>query len=240
MTDPKTRWDKIQAWFKNNPIGVIILLLLAIVGAIATGLESGSKILDKLRPPKSKLVVRDVLIQPLEQFPVLEELSPSNEEVFPYGARTSFELRHDAGGLEALTIFSLEIDVKHTPNAPCPFRVDGDRMFGAGKKPVEGFEVTLSGGRVERVRHQQKGAGSGGEPERVGRGVNLLDLTPPLPSINVAPPGTGENAQDYEKFAVEFRLNDSALYFITLSAIFSSLSESRDRAPILTVKLCRP
>jgi predicted negative regulator of RcsB-dependent stress response len=49
MTDPKTRWDKIQAWFKNNPIGVIILLLLAIVGAIATGLESGSKILDKLR-----------------------------------------------------------------------------------------------------------------------------------------------------------------------------------------------
>jgi len=39
MTDPKTRWDKIQAWFKNNPIGVIILLLLAIVGAIATSVR---------------------------------------------------------------------------------------------------------------------------------------------------------------------------------------------------------
>jgi hypothetical protein len=73
--------------------------------------------------------------------------------------------------------------------------------------------------------------GSGGESSRP-------HTTAPVDQRGAA--WNGENAQDYEKFAVEFRLNDSALYFITLSAIFSSLSESRDRAPILTVKLCRP
>jgi hypothetical protein len=227
MDNAKTKWEQVQSRFKNSWLGIIVLSLIAFAVFLTQIGDSVKKLNEWIRPaPVADLRYQPVFIEPLDKFRDLVT-SPGADAIYPGGAKVRFNLTHDGRDDGVININSLDVTVAHEPRFSCPYRLTGDRIYGAGESPLRQFDVFMSGGKIEAVERKEQRNG----PVMRGRSNNLLDLDPPLPLV------LHKTGDDTESILIIFHQDDPGRYKIGLSLRYTNRNGFKT-ADVASLAIC--
>ena len=175
VTQSDTLWNRIGRGVKNHPLGVAVLGILAVAGAIA-GFKNNLEAISCWNG--SNLVVSDLepgtTVFPLEGQQVVK--TQDNRIAFSNGFRIQLPLRHDQCGTASIVVRHLKVDIRSIPEPA------QDQPVDLSKLPPQGFSVgTLFLGVIKDNKIEMVSWTLPNNNRAIGRNVHdLLQTDPPI------------------------------------------------------------
>jgi hypothetical protein len=177
MMASATLWDELQRLLENSWLGVAVLAIAAVIlfaGKIADAFKKLADAINIFWQPSADLSVQTLRVGPLPQF--RDVAIAAQELVYPMGAQVEFNLCHDGRHEGEIRIDRIAVKLDdYAKQATPPFELTGDRVFGAGRAPVNVYRVLMSGSGVSSVDYEDPA----GKAHK-GKTDDILALDPPV------------------------------------------------------------
>lgn len=228
MAANPTLFDELQRQFENNWWGVAVLALAAALLFASKIADALKNLAEKIRPSSADLLIQALRMGPLPHF--RDVAISAQDSVYPVGAQIEFGLRHNGRDTGEIRVDSIEVKLDdYTKDAMCPFTLAGDKVFGAGRSPVNVYNVLVSGSGVSSVLYKDPDGKS-----HKGRTGDILALDPPL-KLTLHKSET----DSVESIQLLVQAPDPGLYRLSLSLRYST-PKGEGEKKVTSFSICTP